>query len=95
MTEETPIHIKECHHAFIKDGRVVQVAVFDGHPSDLIRLIVDNLQADFAKCCTDHGAANLHDEWDVKKEMFIPATLEYLEKMYPKPVEAQPKAIAE
>ena len=82
---DTPIHVLECHHAFIKNGRVIQVAVFDGHPAELLEIFRQQLEADLVKCCTDYGAASLYDTWDEKKQVFVAATPEFLETVIPKP----------
>jgi hypothetical protein len=75
----TTNHLDECPHAFIKDGVVVQIAVFkeDDHGSALIDLVKADKQADTVICICDHGVVpHLYSTWD--GTTFTAPTLDYL-----------------
>ena len=64
-------HLENHPHAFLKDGVVVNVAVFDGHDSELLDVIKEAHNADLVMCCCDHGMASIGGFWDGTR--FYPA----------------------
>ena len=75
----TTNHLDECPHAFIKDGVVVQIAVFkeDDHGSEILDLVKADIQADTVICICDHGVVpHLYSTWD--GTTFTEPTLDYL-----------------
>lgn len=57
-------HLEHHPHAFIKNGVVVNVAVFDGHDSELIDIIRQANDGDLSVCCCDNGAASIGYTWN-------------------------------
>jgi hypothetical protein len=56
-------HLSEHPHAFVKDGIVTNVAVFDSHDSELLALFAAETSCELI-CCCDHGMASIGDTWD-------------------------------
>lgn len=70
-------HQNEHPHAFVKNGRVVNVAVFAEHDQELIERVRVEQDADEAVCCCDNQyVPSLHWSWDGSS--FEAATPEYL-----------------
>lgn len=58
-------HQTEHEHAFIKDNRVVNIAVFAEHDAELIEKVREQYTADQSICCCDLGSIpTIHSSWD-------------------------------
>jgi len=72
-------HLTECAHAFIKDGVVQNIFVFDesAHGSDLLDRIKTEQNCDTVVCLCDHGS--IPARWSTWNEKtFTLPTNEYL-----------------
>jgi len=72
-------HLEEHEHAFIKNGVVKHIFVFDesAHTSGLLDAIKEEQGCDTVVCLCDHGSVpHLHSKWD--GTAFTPPTLDYL-----------------
>ena len=72
-------HLTECAHAFIKNGVVENIFVFDesAHSSDLINRIKEEQGCDTVVCLCDHGSIpHRYSTWDGTN--FTIPTLDYL-----------------
>jgi hypothetical protein len=57
-------HLEDHRHAFIKNGIVINVAVFDGHDSELLQSIINDFNLDEIVCCCNHGIPLLNSKWN-------------------------------
>jgi len=72
-------HLTECEHAFIKNGVVEHVFVFDkyAHGTPLIDAVKDEHGCDTVVCLCDYGSKVIrYSTWD--GATFTPPTLDYL-----------------
>jgi hypothetical protein len=72
-------HLSECAHAFIKDGVVENIFVFNesDHGSDLLDRIKEEQNCDTVVCLCDHGSLPIRwSTYDGKT--FTPPTNDYL-----------------
>jgi len=72
-------HLTECEHAFIKNGVVEHVFVFDkyAHGTPLIDAVKDEHGCDTVVCLCDHGSKVIRwSTWD--GTTFTPPTFDYL-----------------
>ena len=75
-------HLPEHDHIFIKDGRVVEILVFDisAHDTTLMDDIVEQRGYDEFICGCEYGSrAKLHAEWN--GERFTDPTQDYLHQI--------------
>ena len=61
------LHREHHEHAFVRDGIVINVLVFDGHDHELLEQARETFNADLVVCCCDHGIASIGGEWDGEK----------------------------
>jgi hypothetical protein len=64
-------HLEGHPHAFLRNDTVINVAVFDGHDSELLNVFKEAHNADWVMCCCDHGPAFIGGLWDGTR--FYPA----------------------
>ena len=57
-------HLQRHQYAFLKDGVVINIAVFDGHDSELLEIIKQAHNADLVLSCRDYGKAFIDGFWD-------------------------------
>lgn len=70
-------HLLEHPHAFIKDNRVINVAIFAEHDAELIKKVAMDCGAFETVCCCDYESVpTIHSSWN--GALFEPPTLEYL-----------------
>jgi hypothetical protein len=60
------IHLEWHPHAFIKDNKVINIAVFDesAHDSQLLNNVKTSMGADAVVCCCTFGTAGIGYEWN-------------------------------
>lgn len=56
-------HLENHPHAFVKDGLVVNVAVFESHDADLLNVFAVESGCEII-CCCDNGEASVGYTWD-------------------------------
>jgi len=74
-------HLNECEHAFIKNGVVEHIFVFDesAHGTDLLDRIKEEQGCDTVVCLCDHGSkVTRWSTYDAKTKAFTDPTLDYL-----------------
>ena len=64
-------HLEGHPYAFLKDGVVVNIAVFSGHNSELLEVFKQAHNADSVIPCSDHKFASVGGFWDGTR--FYPA----------------------
>lgn len=70
-------NFSEYMYAFIKNGRVINVAVFAGRDENLANLVARDCEADHVVDCHEAGVVpSVYWSWD--GEVFAPPTDEYL-----------------
>jgi len=59
-------HLEFHPHAFIKDNKVINIAVFDesAHDSQLLNDVKNSLSADDVVCCCTFGIPGIDFEWN-------------------------------
>jgi len=62
-------HLEWHEHAFIKDNKVINIAVFkeEDHDSQLLQDVKESLYATEVISCCEYGIAYLNGTWDGKK----------------------------
>lgn len=60
-------HLEHHEHAFVKDGIVINILVFDGHNHTLLNQCKEHFGADEVVCCCDNGIAYIDGTWDGKE----------------------------
>lgn len=59
-------HVENHPHAFVKNGDVINVAVFAEHDQELLQQFAIEFDCDII-CCCDNGTANIGWKWDGEK----------------------------
>jgi hypothetical protein len=74
-------HLTECEHAFIKNGVVEHIFLFDesAHGTDLLERVKEEQGCDTVVCLCDHGSkVTRWSTYDAKTKTFTEPTLDYL-----------------